>query len=104
MTPEMEALLRDAGFLRVARLRQCHYDCHLISILVERWRPETHTFHLSDGECTITLQDVSVLTGFPIDRRPVTGRVRHESLALCQSLLGIFSEPRDIRYSLVRSS
>ena len=104
MTPEMEALLRDAGFLGVARLRQCHYDWHLISALVERWRPETHTFHLPDGECTITLQDVSVLTGLPIDGRPLTGRVRREYLALCQSLLGISPEPSDIRYSLVRSS
>ena len=104
MTPEMEALLRDAGFLGVARLRQSHYDWHLIYALVERWRPETHSFHLPDGECTITLQDVSILTGFLIDGRPVTGRVRHEYLALCQSHLGIFPEPRDIRYSLVRSS
>ena len=104
MTLEMEALFRDAGFLGVARLRQSHYDWHLIYALVEWWRLETHTFHLLDGECTITLQDVSVLTGLPIDGRLVTGRVRREYLTLCQLLLGISPEPRDIRYSLVQSS
>ena len=73
MTPEMEAILRDAGFLGVARLHQCHYDWHLISALVENWRLETHTFHLPGRECIITLQDVAILTGLPIDGHPITG-------------------------------
>ncbi|KAK5811631.1 hypothetical protein PVK06_026983 [Gossypium arboreum] len=34
------------------------YD--LISALVERWHPDTHTFHLSYWECTIILQDVAL--------------------------------------------
>ncbi|KAH1040051.1 hypothetical protein J1N35_041794, partial [Gossypium stocksii] len=39
----------------------------------ERWRPETHTFHLPCGECTITLEDVALQLGLPIDGNMVTG-------------------------------
>ncbi|KAK1612682.1 hypothetical protein QYE76_036355 [Lolium multiflorum] len=37
-----------------------------LTALVDRWRPETHTFHLRTGEMTPTLQDVSVILGLPI--------------------------------------
>ncbi|KAK5776784.1 hypothetical protein PVK06_044748 [Gossypium arboreum] len=45
---------------------------NLISALVKRWRPETHTFYLSCGECTVTLEDVAFQLGLPINRSVAT--------------------------------
>ncbi|CAN0919789.1 Serine/threonine-protein phosphatase 7 long form homolog [Linum grandiflorum] len=41
-------------------------DHHLITTLGERWRPETNTFNMYHEECTITLQDVEMLTCMPV--------------------------------------
>ncbi|KAL0311452.1 UNVERIFIED_CONTAM: Serine/threonine-protein phosphatase 7 long form [Sesamum angustifolium] len=49
------------------------YDCHLITALVERWQSETHSFHFRVGEATITLQDIQVIWGLPINGEPVSG-------------------------------
>jgi hypothetical protein len=42
-----------------------------ITALVDRWRPETHTFHLRTGEMAVTLQDMSMILGLPIKGVPV---------------------------------
>ncbi|CAN0916119.1 Serine/threonine-protein phosphatase 7 long form homolog [Linum grandiflorum] len=42
-------------------------DIELCTTLIERWRPETNTFHMYHGEMTITLEDVSFITGLPGD-------------------------------------
>ncbi|KAA0057535.1 uncharacterized protein E6C27_scaffold497G00050 [Cucumis melo var. makuwa] len=59
IAPYLEA----AGFLGVSQVGFMQLDWHLITALVERWRPVTHTFHMPCGECTITLQDVAVQLG-----------------------------------------
>ena len=104
MTHDMEGLLRNIGFLGLARIPQRQYDWHLISTLVERWRLETHTFHLPNGECTITLQDVAILTGLSVDGHPISGRIRRDYVHLCQSIRGISPEPNDLHNAFVCSS
>jgi Plant mobile domain len=72
--------LHGAGLLTVARLLEASpeepdggaksriwVDKSLLSALVDRWRPETHTFHMPCGEMAPTLQDVSFLLGLPLD-------------------------------------
>jgi hypothetical protein len=46
-----------------------------LTALVDRWRPETHSFHLPCGEMTITLQDSDMITALPIDGAALTERV-----------------------------
>ncbi|KAK9148391.1 hypothetical protein Scep_007148 [Stephania cephalantha] len=54
-------------------LIDCSYrkgNKELILAFVERWQPNTNTFHLPFGEMSITLEDVSLLLHIP-----VTGKV-----------------------------
>ncbi|KAF1887493.1 hypothetical protein Lal_00040547 [Lupinus albus] len=69
---------------------------HLLTAMVERWRSETHTFHLPNGECTITLQDVAYQLGLPIDGKPITGDTSLDWVDLCVRLLGVAPTDRQI--------
>ena len=64
-------------------------DHNLIMAFVERWRPKTHTLHLPYGETMITLQDVKVLLGIPIDGGAIVGTIDKTWATECQNLLGI---------------
>ncbi|XP_019260018.1 PREDICTED: serine/threonine-protein phosphatase 7 long form homolog [Nicotiana attenuata] len=65
--PRVVRLLQDTGFYRIAKIGRLQLDWSLLMPLIERWRPETHIFHLPIGEATITLQEVKVLYGLPVD-------------------------------------
>ncbi|QHO01745.1 uncharacterized protein DS421_13g417800 [Arachis hypogaea] len=59
----------------LARLNESWFrlDEPLVSAFVERWSPETHTFNIPFGECTITLQDVAYHLGLPTDGQYISG-------------------------------
>ncbi|KAL2928711.1 Protein MAINTENANCE OF MERISTEMS [Bienertia sinuspersici] len=44
-----------------------HIDAPLISAFVERWQPDTNSFHLPFGEMTIMLHDVWYILRIPIE-------------------------------------
>jgi hypothetical protein len=44
-------------------LTRFSYDASLIATFMERWRPETHTFHFPVREMTLSLEDATMLGG-----------------------------------------
>ncbi|KAH1073544.1 hypothetical protein J1N35_025872 [Gossypium stocksii] len=77
LSPLIETYLRETDFWHVALIgRGCKLNSKFISVLVERWRPKMHTFHLLCGECTITLEDMHLQLGLPVDGSVVTGPIQ----------------------------
>ncbi|KAG9444280.1 hypothetical protein H6P81_015620 [Aristolochia fimbriata] len=89
MLPYIEA----AGFGALYRVQWLRLDKPLITSLVERWRNETNTFHLANGEMTITLEDVDVFLGLRVDEFTVTGLTRGDWMELARVLLGVEIPP-----------
>src|SRR3954464_5251397 len=58
-------------FIQLVSRSMPHMNPCLITALVDRWRPETHSFHLPCGEITVTLQDVSMILALPIKGQPI---------------------------------
>ncbi|KAK5820432.1 hypothetical protein PVK06_025479 [Gossypium arboreum] len=57
----IEQHLGEAEFLHVSRmLGGAKLEPTLISALLQRWRPEAHTFHPPYGEFKITLKDMTL--------------------------------------------
>ncbi|XP_050896115.1 serine/threonine-protein phosphatase 7 long form homolog [Lathyrus oleraceus] len=85
--PLIEPYIRGCGFGNLLNIVSYSVDYKFILALLERWRPETHTFHLPIGECTVTLEDVYMLLGLRIDGKAVNGKVNHVN-DICNELLG----------------
>jgi len=81
-------LIDQAGFGHVLKVDNMKINHLMVTTLCERWRIETHTFHMPLGETTVTLEDVSLQLGVPIDDEPLTSGSSGNLLKLCQELLG----------------
>lgn len=93
--------LIEFGLYGVYKVAFIQLDYALITALVERWRPETHTFHLPAGEISVTLQDVNILLGLRVDGPAVTGSTKNNWADLCEDLLGLRPGPGDLHGSHV---
>ncbi|XP_020211657.1 serine/threonine-protein phosphatase 7 long form homolog [Cajanus cajan] len=91
-------LIDQAGFGWIARLSYIKMSPGLLTALVERWRPETHTFHMPFGECTITLQDVGMIVGLPVDGEALLSR------GSAHDLLGVVPPESQIKGHRVKLS
>ncbi|XP_058774087.1 protein MAIN-LIKE 1-like [Vicia villosa] len=79
--------LEACSFEHVIKISNNTIDPKFILSLLERWRSETYTFHLPTCECIITLEDVYMLLGLPIDGKAVNGSVQHAN-ELSERVLG----------------
>ena len=86
--PRIARYITEAGFKGLFKVPKMEVDHALIIALVELWCLKMHTFHLLHGEMGITLQDIKVMLGVPIDGLPMTGSVRMDWFVLCCDLLG----------------
>ncbi|VFQ64341.1 unnamed protein product [Cuscuta campestris] len=98
-------ILREYGFYGVEKISKLQIDWALITTLVERWRPETHAFHLPFGEVGITLQDVEVLLGLPVNGTPVVGsaeRTKAYWVQLCEDMMGFRPDLADLTKTQIK--
>lgn len=94
--------LHQCRLYRVTRLPHIDIDWSLITSLVERWQSETHTFHLPNCEMSITLQDIAIITGLPIDGNAVCGPTNMEWGPVCQNLLGVTPPETALTYGSLK--
>ncbi|KAK9668789.1 hypothetical protein RND81_13G086800 [Saponaria officinalis] len=61
----------ESGLSHLSRCMTTNLDENLISAFVERWHPDTNTFHMPFGEISIMLHDVYHILGIQVDGRKV---------------------------------
>ncbi|KAK1414677.1 hypothetical protein QVD17_30427 [Tagetes erecta] len=104
-------VIKYIGYVGFKGVYGCGYrrlDRALIEALVERWRPETNTFHLPFGEMTVTLDDINVLWGLPVEGEALTGFESssgyNERRKLCQDYLGFDTQSSDYKNNMIKMS
>ncbi|QHN81523.1 uncharacterized protein DS421_20g687640 [Arachis hypogaea] len=101
----VEEHLRLTGFYHVSQIGVVQCQKALVNVLIERWHPDTHTFHLSIGECAVTLEDVALILGLPTDGLLVTGMTMSSFEALeaeCLLQFGVAPRKSDCRGSCIK--
>ncbi|KAF6163628.1 hypothetical protein GIB67_036088 [Kingdonia uniflora] len=64
--PHLKQKLRATNLISVFDCKIGNGDNQVVLAMVERWWPNTHTFHLTCGELRITPRDFTMLTGIAI--------------------------------------
>ncbi|XP_058787682.1 protein MAIN-LIKE 1-like [Vicia villosa] len=82
MPEEVARIVRDFHLLDFAGCSLTMLDALLLPAFVERWHPETSSFHLSLGEMTVTLDDVHALFHLPIASTFFTSVHRDQTTAV----------------------
>ena len=98
-TPYIE-MLGLLPFIQLVSRSTPNLNAAAITALVDRWRPETHTFHLRTGEMTPTLMDVSMILALPIEGKPLCMSTDSSGWrAQMEALIGMAPEEKEKKSS-----
>lgn len=73
LDPQVAAYITDVRLNGLLQVLNIELDLALITVMMERWWPETRLFHLPYGKMTITIQDMKVIMRVPVDGLPMVG-------------------------------
>ena len=104
----------DAGLDHIPDIIYEHVDKDLFMAFVERWQPETSSFHLPFGEMTITLHDVYQQMKLPIrgrgmgssEQQRLMGKQTQltQKLAEARAFLGLRGKDSAVSHSMLRDT
>ena len=69
-----------SGLTKLLQIPHTTFDSALISAFIERWHPETNTFHFPWGEMAPSLHDVYQLLGLKVVGLPVAPSMTDKEL------------------------
>ena len=99
MSDSARAIVDESGLAHLRSSIYQHVDTALISAFVERWQPDTNSFHMPFGEMTILLHDVYHILGIPVDGSVVDACFESEQTqAMVMEVLGL--GPNDLTTDL----
>lgn len=97
-------LVAQSGLLPLIGLSYSSVDKAIVLAFVERWHHETNTFHMTFGEMTITLDDVSTILGIRITGKAIACRrmTNKEAQELLVKALGVSAKEAHEEITSVR--
>ncbi|XP_028103881.1 protein MAIN-LIKE 2-like [Camellia sinensis] len=89
-----------SGLVHLARCTYRFVNKIVVSSFVERWQPETDTFHFTVGEMTITLDDVATILGLLIVGKSISVRKLSERRAIALVVNTLEIDEQEVRHEM----
>ncbi|XP_065874720.1 protein MAIN-LIKE 1-like [Euphorbia lathyris] len=92
-TPNLRDMVKRTGLSHLPSIMFKNLDAPLISAFMERWQPDTNSFHMSFGEMTILLHDVWQILRIPVHGQMISDACSAERLqAMCMMMFEVSRE------------
>ncbi|XP_028085165.1 protein MAIN-LIKE 1-like [Camellia sinensis] len=103
---KFHGLIMDSGLMSLVSCSYKFVNKVVVSAFVERWQPETNTFHLPFGEMSPTLDDVSVILGILVIGKSVSCKKLSnvDAANLLVEALGVTIDEANVALKVARAS